>query len=304
MNEVVLLAGPTASGKSDIAIKIAKKIDGEIINADSMQVYKEFKILSARPLNYKKIKHHLYGFLSIKKSFSTGQWLREVNIKIENILKRKKIPIVVGGTGLYFKALTDGIAQIPNVTKNERKEVMKLYNKLGPEKFYQKLIKIDPKCKNKISPNDKQRLIRFYEVKLFTKKSIFNWQKNKKKNLNNLKFKKIFLNTPRDFLLSKIEKRFQYMMKHGALKEAKKFNNLKIKKELSANHILGLQQIVELLKGKISEKEAIERSIIRTRQYIKRQMTWFRGQMKDWEAFNDTDKTKLEKKILKYIRTT
>ena len=303
MKKVILLAGPTASGKSDIAIRIAKKINGEIINADSMQVYKEIKILSARPQDYKKIKHHLFGFVSVKKTFSTGQWLKEVNKKVNGILKKNKTPIIVGGTGLYFKSLIDGISKVPKISKIKRNQVVKLYDKIGPEKFYKKLIKLDNLSKDKINYNDKQRMIRFYEVKYFTGKSIFEWQKSKKTNLSGVKFIKVFLNMPRDWLLENIEKRLKKMFRAGVMKEAIKFKKLKVKKDLSSNYILGLKELILLSDQKIGKKEALERTIIRTRQYIKRQMTWFRGQMKDWEAFEETNRLNLEKKILKLIRT-
>jgi len=303
MKKVILLAGPTASGKSELAIYIAKKINGEIINADSMQVFKEIKILSARPEDYKNIKHHLYGFVSVKKSFSTGEWIKHTEKKINEILKKKKIPIIVGGTGLYFKSLIDGIAQIPSISKAKRDKIIKLFNRIGAGDFYKKLIKLDPKCKNKINKNDKQRMIRFYEVKFYTKKSIFDWQKNTKNNLKDINFKKIFLNFPREVLLVKIEKRFKKMVDQGAIKEAKKFKKLAVSKILTSNNILGLKEIMSYLEGKMTLKEAVERSIIRTRQYIKRQMTWFRGQMKDWNEFNDLKQVDLRKKVLKFIRT-
>lgn len=303
MKKVILLAGPTASGKSDIAIRIAKKINGEIINADSMQVYKEIKILSARPQDYKKIKHHLFGFVSVKKTFSTGQWLKEVNKKVNGILKKNKTPIIVGGTGLYFKSLIDGISKVPKISKVKRSQIVKLYENIGPEKFYKKLIKLDNLSKDKINYNDKQRMIRFYEVKYFTGKSIFEWQKSKKANLSGVKFIKIFLNMPRDWLLENIEKRLKKMFRAGVMKEVIKFKKLKVKKDLSSNYILGLKELILLSDQKIGKKEALERTIIRTRQYIKRQMTWFRGQMKDWEAFEETNRLNLEKKILKLIRT-
>jgi len=303
MKKVILLAGPTASGKSDIAIRIAKKINGEIINADSMQVYKEIKILSARPQNYKKIKHHLFGFVSVKKTFSTGQWLKEVNKKVNVILKKNKTPIIVGGTGLYFKSLIDGISKVPKISKAKRNQVVKLYENIGPEKFYKKLIKLDNLSKNKINYNDKQRMIRFYEVKYFTGKSIFEWQKSKKANLSGVKFIKIFLNMPRDWLLENIEKRLKKMFRAGVMKEVIKFKKLKVKKDLSSNYSLGLKELILLSDQKIGKKEVLERTTIRTRQYIKRQMTWFRGQMKDWEAFEETNRLNLEKKILKLIRT-
>jgi len=303
MKKVILLAGPTASGKSELAIYIAKKINGEIINADSMQVFKEIKILSARPEDYKNIKHHLYGFISVKKNFSTGEWIKYTEKKIKEILKKKKTPIIVGGTGLYFKSLIDGIAQIPNISKAKRDKIIKLFNQIGAGEFYKKLIKLDPKCKNKIIKNDKQRMIRFYEVKFYTKKSIFDWQKNTKNNLKDIHFKKIFLNFPREVLLVKIEKRFKKMVDQGAIKEAKKFKKLGVSKTLTSNNILGLKEIMSYLEGKMTLKDAVDRSIIRTRQYIKRQMTWFRGQMKDWNEFNDLKQADLRKKVLKFIRT-
>ena len=303
MKKVILLAGPTASGKSELAIYIAKKINGEIINADSMQVFKEIKILSARPEDYKNIKHHLYGFVSVKKNFSTGEWIKYTEKKINEILKKKKTPVIVGGTGLYFKSLINGIAQIPNISKAKRDKIIKLFNQIGVDEFYKKLIKLDPKCKNKIIKNDKQRMIRFYEVKFYTKKSIFDWQKNTKNNFKDINFKKIFLNFPREVLLVKIEKRFKKMVDQGAIIEAKKFKKLGVSKILTSNNILGLKEIVSYLVGKMTLKEAVERSIIRTRQYIKRQMTWFRGQMKDWNEFNDLKQAELRKKVLKFIRT-
>ena len=304
MKKVVLLAGPTASGKSDLAIYLAKKINGEIINADSMQVFKEIAILSARPKDYKNIRHHLYGFVSVKKDFSTGQWLRLVEKKIVQITKKKKIPIIVGGTGLYLKSVLNGLAIIPNITQIQRTKIIKLYNKIGKKSFFQKLIKLDPNCKNKISPNDKQRMIRFYEVKLYTKKSIFLWQKQSGNNLKDYSFVKIFLNLPRPFLLKKINKRFTQMISDGALKEVKKFNSFSLSGQLTANNILGLKELTGYLNGQSSLDYAIERSIIRTRQYIKRQMTWFRGQMKDWKDFDDLKKSDLRKKVLNFIRTT
>ena len=172
-SKIILIYGPTASGKSKFAVNLAKKISGEIINADSMQVYKELKILSARPYpkDYQKIKHHLYGFHSVKNNFSAGDWLKFAIKKIYEVRKRKKTPIFVGGTGLYFKALTDGLASIPNIPIRLRNKIRTLHKSLGQKRFYQKLIKLDPNSKEKISQTDAQRSIRAYEVKQFTKKS-------------------------------------------------------------------------------------------------------------------------------------
>ena len=153
-SKIILIYGPTASGKSEFAIKLAKKVNGEIINADSMQVYNELKILSARPLknDYKKIKHHLYGFQSVTKKFSTGDWLKLANKKILDIKKRKKIPILVGGTGLYFRAITEGLVNIPNIPNKIRKKIRSLHSKIGPKKFFLRLIKLDPFSRNHINP--------------------------------------------------------------------------------------------------------------------------------------------------------
>jgi tRNA dimethylallyltransferase len=167
--KIILLAGPTASGKSKLAIHLAKKLNGEIINADSMQVYKEFSILSSRP-NKKEIKQakalSLWTWFPVKKYFSAGDWLKEAKRKINLCIKKKKIPIVVGGTGLYFNTITKGISKIPNIDLKTRGKVRNLFRKLGYVKFYEKLVKLDPKVKKKILASDSQRVQRAYEVKL------------------------------------------------------------------------------------------------------------------------------------------
>jgi tRNA dimethylallyltransferase len=149
--KIILLAGPTASGKSKLAIYLAKKINGEIINADSMQIYKEFTILSSRPKRseVKKIKHHMYGIVSVKRYFSAGDWFKEAKKKVDLCLKNKKVPIIVGGTGLYFNTITEGISKIPDIDFKTRKNVRVLFKKLGYKKFYEKLLELDPKVKKK-----------------------------------------------------------------------------------------------------------------------------------------------------------
>ena len=192
-SKIILISGPTASGKSNFSVKLAKKINGEIINADSMQVYKELKILSARPYpkDYQRIKHHLYGFQNVKNNFSTGDWLKFAIKKIKEIRSRKKIPIFVGGTGLYFKALTDGLVSIPNIPIRFRNKIRILHKSLGQKKFYQKLIKLDPNSKERINPTDAQRSIRAYEVKQFTGKSLHDWFQNTKSHFDKDDFYRI-----------------------------------------------------------------------------------------------------------------
>ena len=187
-SKIILISGPTASGKSKQADKLAKKIGGEIINADSMQVYKELKILTARPSINNKIKYHLYGFLSVKNKFSTGDWLKLTLTKIKQIKEKGKIPILVGGTGLYFKSLVDGLAKIPNIPLKFRNSIRIEHNKIGQKKFYKKLLKIDPKIKNYINPQDTQRTLRAYEIKKFTKISMIDWFKKTKKHFEDKDF--------------------------------------------------------------------------------------------------------------------
>ena len=270
-SKIILIFGPTASGKSSFAIKLAKKINGEIINADSMQVYKELKILSARPSqkDYKNIKHHLYGFQSVKKNFSTGDWLKLVHKKILEIKKRKKIPIIVGGTGLYFKALTNGLVSIPNIPIKLRAKIRSLHKKIGSKSFFSKLIKLDPLSKNKINSSDTQRVIRAYEVKLFTKQSIYDWFKNTQSKFENKNFYKIYLDYPRVGLIEKINIRVKDMIKKGAISEVKRFIKLKVPKAKTASKAIGIEEIRSYLEKKIEIIEVIEKISIKTRQYAK-----------------------------------
>ena len=298
-SKIILISGPTASGKSNFSIKLAKKINGEIINADSMQVYKELKILSARPnpKDYQKIKHHLYGFHSVKNNFSTGDWLKNVIKKIKQVKGRKKIPILVGGTGLYFKALTDGLVSIPNIPIRYRNNIRDLQKKLGQKKFYQKLLKLDPKSKNRINPTDTQRSIRAYEVKQFTKKSLHEWFENTKSYFNKDDFFKIYIDYPREDLIQRIHTRAEQMIKIGAIREVKRFIKLKVRKDKSVNKAIGINEIKEYLKKTKDLSDVIEKISIKTRQYAKRQSTWARGHMVSWLKLTPNDLNKFLKKI-------
>ena len=301
--KIILLAGPTASGKSKLAIGLAKRLNGEIINADSMQIFKEFKILSSRPsLNdTQKIRHHLYGFISVKRYFSAGDWLNEARKKVDFCLKRKKIPIFVGGTGLYFNTITKGISKIPNIDLKTRNKVRNLHTKLGYKKFYNLLIKLDPKIKGKILPTDSQRVQRAFEVKLKTKKSMLDWFADTTSDFLDFEIKKIFINIPRDKLLKKISTRIDLMIKKKCINEVRKFNKLKIKKTLSANKLIGVQEINDFLSGSISLEQCKELINIKTRQYAKRQNTWARGHMKNWNKLYSENLSILVKKSLKVV---
>ena len=301
--KIILLAGPTASGKSNLAINLAKKLNGEIINADSMQIYKEFSILSSRPSKSetKKVKHHLYGIISVKKHFSAGDWLKAAKKKIYICIKKKKIPIIVGGTGLYFNTITQGISKIPDIDTKTRSKVRTLHNQLSLQKFYEKLLELDPIVQNKILPSDSQRLQRAYEVKLKTKKSLFEWMAKTKSEFLDFDIKKVYIEIPREELLKRISKRTKAMFQHNCITEVKQFNNLKIKKSLSANKLIGVQEINQFLTSKISLNDCRELINIKTRQYAKRQNTWARGHMKNWNKLYFKNFSILLKKTLKVI---
>jgi tRNA dimethylallyltransferase len=298
-SKIILISGPTASGKSSFAIKVAKKVDGEIINADSMQVYKQLKILSARPdpKKYQKIRHHLYGFHDVKKNFSTGDWLKLVKKKIKDVQRRKRTPILVGGTGLYFKALTDGLVKIPNISVKLRNQIRNMQKNFGQKKFYEKLLKLDPSLKGRINPTDSQRSIRAYEVKKFTKKSLYEWFKNTKSDFLETNFFKVYIDYPRQELIERINLRTREMIENGAIKEVKNFTKLKVRKDKSVNKAIGLKEIKDFLNKEKDLEQIKEKIAIKTRQYAKRQSTWARGNMMSWIKLKPQDINKFLKKI-------
>ncbi len=298
-SKIILIAGPTASGKSNFAINLAKKINGEIINADSMQVYKQLKILTARPKkkDLTKIKHHLYGFFDVRKKFSTGEWLKLLLKKIEHIRKRKKVPIIVGGTGLYFKALTDGLVKIPNIPIKLRNKIRLMQKKMGQKRFYNKLLKIDPLIKNKIDKNDIQRSIRAYEIKYKTKKSIIDWFKKTKIFFPPNEFIKLYIDYPRQDLIKRINSRVNIMFQEGAIREVQRFGKLGVKKENSSNKVIGIKEITNFLSKQCTLEQAKELIAIKTRQYAKRQTTWSRGHMQSWQKINTKNLSLVLKKV-------
>ena len=300
-SKIILIAGPTASGKSNFAVRLAKKIDGEIINADSMQVYRQLRILTARPnkKEEKKIKHHLYGIINVNKNFSTGQWLKLAIIKIKEIRKRKKIPILVGGTGLYFQSLLNGLVKIPNISFKIRNKIRLLQKKIGQKKFYKRLLKLDSKVKKKFDPNDVQRSIRAFEIKTHTKISMYDWFKKTKANFHESAFLKFYINFERKKLIQRIEQRTTHMIKEGAIQEVIRFNRAKIKKDHSAKKIIGIEEITKYLDNQIKLERARELIAIKTRQYAKRQATWAKSRMIMWTKIDPRKFLSVIKKINK-----
>ena len=300
--KIILLFGPTASGKSKLAVDIATEFNGEILNADSMQVYKEIKILSARP-EKSKIKHHFYGFISAKKSFSVGEWYKLVAKKIKQIKKRKKVPIVVGGTGLYFRALTEGLVEIPKVEKRDFSHLNPMGRWMMENHYYKK----NPTIFEGIDRNDTQRVSRAISVYEGTGLTLKEWQnKDNKKYFKAKDFVRLCLTPPKNDLEKKIKNRFDLMLKTGALNEVQKYRKTFVEPAtyISANSIIGIYEIGLYQQNKISIKDLKDRVLVRTRQYAKRQYTWQRGQMNDWKQFNDTNYLDLRKKILSYLSKT
>jgi len=300
-SKIILISGPTASGKSNFAVKIAKRINGEIINADSMQVYKQLKILTARPSKeeQKNIKHHMYGVIDLNKKFSTGQWLKAAIKKIKEIKKRKKIPILVGGTGLYFQSLIDGLVKIPEIPVKFRNKIRLIQKKEGQKKFYKKLLKIDPIAKDKFDQNDTQRTIRAFEIKSFTNISMYEWLNKTKSEFKDEEFLKLYIDFKREDLIKRISLRTINMIEEGAVKEVKKFIKSKIKKSLSVNKVIGIAELTQYLNEKINLNQANELISIKTRQYAKRQATWARSRMTSWEKINPIKVSEYIKKLKK-----
>ena len=271
---IILLGGPTASGKSDLALKLAKLIDGEIINADSMQVYKNFPILTSQPSKsiQNSVKHHMYGYFDTNKYYNGSIWLKHSIKKIKKIILDKKTPILVGGTGLYLEFVSKGISYIPHITKITKKKVERLLIQKGLKNVYDFLSDIDPHYAKKINSNDKLRIIRALEVFYETKKNLSYFHKKRIEN-NGFDFFKVFLAPSKETIKTNSKNRLDKMLKLGVLEEFKK-NNTKVK-NCNIEKAIGYQEIDDYFKNKISLSDMSKKIILNTRKYSKRQFTWF-----------------------------
>jgi len=283
--DVILIAGSTASGKSAFAINTAKETDALIINADSMQVYDVLNVLSARPQaqDLAKAEHVLYGEINPAIRFSTGEWFRRIEqiIKVE---KENQRPLIfVGGTGLYFNALTDGFTKLPDVPEQVVKEIEAEVVGLSRAERIELLKQKDPQMVERLPEPDRQRLVRVLSVIKATGKSLAYWQRQGQSGLlGEFNVEKFVLNSDKEMLLKRIENRFNNMINEGAIEEVRALNALALEASLPVMKAIGVKEITAMLMSEISQDEAIEKSIIATRQYAKRQRTWFRKRMKDW----------------------
>lgn len=285
MKIIHCIAGPTASGKSAFAVKLAKRLDGEIINADALQVYAELQVLSARPTlaEMDDIPHHLFGHISPCTRYSTGHWLREVDPLIIDILARGKTPILVGGTGLYFKALTEGLAQIPKLPSSAMVQAQAVLDRDGIDALRNLAVTLDPQAAAKVLGNDPQRLLRIVSVAKGTKKPLSVWQAETHAVLPMGSWKGMVILPKRENLYDRINTRFEDMIREGGLAEAKHILSLELATDLPAMKAIGLRELITHIEGEISLDVAIEQAMRQTRRFAKRQYTWLRGQMSHWE---------------------
>lgn len=273
LSPCIIIGGPTASGKSWLGEQLAEKLNGVIINGDSMQVYKGLGVLTAQP--HLDEHHSLYGILDPSKICSAAHWRELALNEIEAIYKKGKQPIVVGGTGLYLKTLMEGLSSIPPIPRDIRDDARELCDKLGSGSFHKELAKIDPKVAGTLNPGDTQRIIRAYEVIQATGKSILEWQETGAEKSPYI-FYKILVLPPKSQLDERIAERFLQMLNAGALDEVKSLGELS--PDCPAFKAIGVRELKAYMNEEFTVEEATDRSIIASRQLAKRQSTWFRHQ--------------------------
>ncbi|MBI1210576.1 MAG: tRNA (adenosine(37)-N6)-dimethylallyltransferase MiaA [Alphaproteobacteria bacterium] len=289
--DAVLIAGPTASGKSSLALKLARDFGGAVINADSMQVYRELRILSARPDEAEQAlaPHYLYGFVSALKPFSVGKWLDAAANALAQCREKGSVPLIVGGTGLYFAALTNGLSPIPEIHASIRVEARQRLAEIGNERFHAELALRDPVMAQRLAPGDSQRLVRAWEVVEATGQSLAEWQQLKSPPVLTGSLATFVLKPDRTWLNARIASRFDGMMKEGALDEVRALVASGLDPDLPAARALGVPQLTAHLQGRLSLDEAVSQAVADTRRYAKRQMTWFRHQMPDWTVIERSE---------------
>ncbi|WP_035220616.1 tRNA (adenosine(37)-N6)-dimethylallyltransferase MiaA [Agrobacterium tumefaciens] len=284
--DAILITGPTASGKSALALRLARERGGVVINADSMQVYDTLRMLTARPSEdeMEGVPHLLYGHVPASSLYSTGEWLREISALLPDLRKQGRFPVIVGGTGLYFKALTGGLSDMPAIPDEIRDRLRSRLIEEGAAVLHAELSRFDPAMAEGLQPGDGQRIVRALEVIEATGKSIRDFQKaSGPLIIDPDRAQKIVVLPDRPVLHDRINRRFETMMESGAVEEVKALLALHLAPDATAMKAIGVSQIADMLAGRMSEAEVIEKSAAATRQYAKRQMTWFRNQMgEDW----------------------
>jgi len=283
----ILITGPTASGKSALAVKLAKQHGGAVINADSMQVYDTLRVLTARPddADMEGVPHHLYGHVPAGTAYSTGAWIRDVVELLPRLRNKGRLPVFVGGTGLYFKALTGGLSDMPVIPDEIRAGLRQRLVDEGPSQLYAALQERDPAVAESLNPEDGQRIVRALEVLEATGRSIAAFQQQTGPVIVDPdSARKIVVLPDRAVLHQRINGRFEAMLEQGAEDEVRALLALNLPAEMPAMKAIGVSQIAAMFRGELTRDEVIDRGSAATRQYAKRQMTWFRNQMDDsWE---------------------
>ena len=300
MKPVICIAGPTASGKSAWALEIAKSVGGEIINADALQVYADLQILSARPTAAEMdgVPHHLFGHVAGDVRYSAGQWLREVQPIILDCLARNVVPILTGGTGLYFKALIEGIAEVPPVSDDAMSKAQSILDEEGIAALRLEAERMDPIAAARVLGNDPQRLLRIVSVFNQTKKALSDWQADTRPIVPQRFCCRAVILPERQSLYERINSRFEHMIENGGLAEAQAVFARDYDPSLPMMKAIGLQQFFPYLRQEASLSESIELAKRDTRRFAKRQFTWFRGQAKNWQQItNNAQKRDFEVNI-------
>jgi len=288
---VLLIHGPTASGKSALALRVAEATGGEIVNADALQLYADLTVLSARPSPEEEARapHHLFGIADGADGWSVGRWARAAQPVIEAIVARGRTAIVVGGTGLYFKALTEGLADIPPTPAAVRVGVGKTFDALGEERFRELLAMVDPAANARIAPGDRMRLSRAMEVFEATKKPITAWQAETSPALPPELWSAVVIEPDRDLLYARCDGRFEAMIAAGALDEVRALAARRLDPDLPVMKAVGVRELSAHLAGELPLDRAVELARQETRRYAKRQLTWLRNQTPDWPRVTETE---------------
>ncbi len=283
----ILITGPTASGKSALAVELARRHDGAVVNADSMQVYDTLQVLTARPSEEEMqgVPHHLYGHVPAGAAYSTGAWLRDVAALLPALMAAGRLPVFVGGTGLYFKALTGGLSDMPEIPEALREELRTRLLQDGPDGLHAELAEADPAMAASLNRQDGQRIVRALEVMKATGRSIADFQgRSGPEVIDATQARKIVVLPDRAVLHQRINGRFEKMLQQGAEEEVRALLALGLPAEAPVMKAIGVSQITAMVRGEMTRVEVLEKGAAATRQYAKRQMTWFRNQMDDsWE---------------------
>lgn len=287
--DAILITGPTASGKSALALEFARRHGGVVINADSMQVYDTLRVLTARPSpdEMEGVPHCLYGHVPPTTAYSTGEWLRDVTALLADLRREGRMPVLVGGTGLYFKALTGGLSDMPAIPEDLRDSLRTRLLAEGPERLHAELVVHDPQTAHRLQVKDGQRILRALETYLHTGRSISFFQESRGPMIVDPgRAKKIVVLPERPVLHGRINRRFEIMLETGAIEEVAALMALDPATDLPVMKAIGVTELAQMAAGRMTRQEVIERGSALTRQYAKRQMTWFRNQMDEsWERW-------------------